>query len=50
MGTPVINVAGPARAAFQSLRSPQVSVTTDEVYEEACEILQESRSAGLFSR
>jgi len=48
MGTPVIDVAGPARA--RSLRGPQFSVTIDEVYEEACEILQESRSAGLFRR
>ena len=50
MGTPVIDVAGPARAGFYSLRGAQVNVTTDEVYEEACEILQESRSAGLFRR
>jgi len=48
MGTPVIDVAGLAGA--HSLRGPQISVTTDEVYEEACEILQESRSAGLFRR
>jgi ADP-heptose:LPS heptosyltransferase len=50
MGTPVIDVAGPARAGSHSLRGPEVNVTTDEVYEEACEILQESRSAGLFRR
>jgi ADP-heptose:LPS heptosyltransferase len=50
MGTPVIDVAGPARAGSHSLRGPEASVTTDEVYEEACEILQESRSAGLFGR
>ena len=50
MGTPVIDVAGPARTGSHSLRGSQVSVTTDDVYEEACEILQESRSAWLFRR
>lgn len=51
MGAPVIDVAALSRAGSHSVRGPQaVCVTTDEVYEEACEILQESRSAWLFRR
>ena len=50
MGTPVINLTlpfpGPGRRA--AAEAMLASATTDEVYDEACEILQESRSSSLF--
>lgn len=45
MGTPVIDLAANRRAA-PGLRL--ANATTDEVYDAACEILQESRSPSLF--
>ncbi|HWO00118.1 MAG TPA: hypothetical protein VNS63_12710 [Blastocatellia bacterium] len=50
MGTPVIDVAEPPmRPTRGSVHGNKAaSVTTDEVFEEACEILQESRSPFLF--
>jgi len=56
MGTPVIeigdNSAGqPSSKAHRIVRgSSRSRVTTDEVYEIACEMLQSSRSASLFRR
>ncbi len=50
IGTPVIDLAEPFLRADR--RAPPglklASATTDEVYEAACEILQESRSPSLF--
>lgn len=50
MGTPVINLARPClRAKRRSAPGLKLAiVTTDEVYDAACEILQESRSPSLF--
>ncbi|HSO75895.1 MAG TPA: hypothetical protein VLU47_13755 [Blastocatellia bacterium] len=52
IGTPVINLTLPfpgasRRAAAEAMLA---SATTDEVYDEACEILQESRSSSLFQQ
>lgn len=52
MGTPVINLrrrfvgANPRAAPAVKL----ANATTDEVYDEACELLQESRSSSLFQQ
>ena len=49
MGTPVIDVAAPSTTAPRGASVPsRAATTTDEVYEEAAEILQESRSSTLF--
>jgi ADP-heptose:LPS heptosyltransferase len=49
MGTPVIDVAAPSTTAPSRASVPsRAATTTDEVYEEAAEILQESRSSTLF--
>ncbi|MEK6304606.1 MAG: hypothetical protein AABO41_28315 [Acidobacteriota bacterium] len=49
MGTPVIDVVELSNVVRrQGPGSAPVSGTTDEVYDEAAEILQESRSASLF--
>ena len=52
MGTPVINVTRPslgaARRSAHGLKF--AGATTDEVYDEACAVLQESRSSSLFQQ
>lgn len=49
MGTPVIDVAEPSHPAHRGMPGSKLdSLTTEEVYEEAAEILQESRSDSLF--
>jgi len=49
MGTPVIDVAEPSHPAHQGRPGSKLAgLTTEEVYEEAAEILQESRSDSLF--
>jgi ADP-heptose:LPS heptosyltransferase len=56
MGTPVIEIGDNAAAQSSSKAhrvvrgSSRARVTTDEVYEVACEMLQSSRSASLFRR
>jgi ADP-heptose:LPS heptosyltransferase len=56
MCTPVIEISGnsPAQSSSKAHRvvrgSSRARVTTDEVYEVACEMLQCSRSASLFQR
>lgn len=56
MGTPVIEISdnSAARSSSESHRivrgSSRARVTTDDVYEIACEMLQSSRSASLFQR
>ncbi|HYV07945.1 MAG TPA: hypothetical protein VFB82_25360, partial [Blastocatellia bacterium] len=49
MSTPVIDVAAPSSSAPSRVSVPsRAATTTEEVYEEAAEILQESRSPTLF--
>jgi ADP-heptose:LPS heptosyltransferase len=56
MGTPVIEISDNSTAQSSSTAhrlaqgSSRARVTTDEVYEIACEMLQSSRSASLFQR
>jgi ADP-heptose:LPS heptosyltransferase len=56
-GTPVIEVANSVRSGHVSSKTHRIvrgssrgRVSTDEVYEIACEIIQESRSPSLFQR
>jgi ADP-heptose:LPS heptosyltransferase len=50
MGTPIINLTRPFEGAKgrAAPAAKPASATTDEVFDQACEILQESRSSSLF--
>jgi ADP-heptose:LPS heptosyltransferase len=51
MGTPVVDVAEPSHPAHRGVAGSKLAaLTTEEVYEEAAEILQESRSTSLFRK
>ena len=49
MGTPVVDVAEPGHPAHRGVPGSKLAgLTTEEAYDEAAEILQESRSTSLF--